>query len=435
MPLPADLLALLNACRADPASDLPRLVLADWLDEHDDPARAEFLRVQCELVRPTLDTERTATLKLRERALIDANWRAWAGGLNEMCCDLIDYEAFINQAVARDQWRQRTQQAPPVPTVARDNPFLAALPWAFSRGLLRVNVTTQTVFAHELRPWARSDEAEWLECFRLLINQRRLYDLSRSIWTPRQIHRFVRLELTISTREANSTLVAETAAANYGQVTRLRLEGEDCSAVAEALMRKKFIRLVSLDVGGTNLPPETLLALAKRTPRLNVLSAWRTPLGDQGFAALLGTSWGETLHTLEVMNCDLGDDAMTSLVESGLLSRLYGPQLNLSMNRIGDAGLAALAESEYLLRFGELVLRENRVGDDGVEALAASPFAANLRYLDLWKNRLTDRGAAALAASPHLGRLRDLNARDNALTEVGRGVLTQRYGAAAKVGF
>ena len=38
--------ALLAAIRANPADDLPRLVYADWLDEHGDPDRAEFIRLQ-----------------------------------------------------------------------------------------------------------------------------------------------------------------------------------------------------------------------------------------------------------------------------------------------------------------------------------------------------------------------------------------------------
>lgn len=39
---------LLSAIAADPADDTPRLVLADWLDEHDDPL-GEFIRVQMAL--------------------------------------------------------------------------------------------------------------------------------------------------------------------------------------------------------------------------------------------------------------------------------------------------------------------------------------------------------------------------------------------------
>ena len=41
--------AFLNALKANPADDTTRLVYADWLDEHGDPLRAEFIRVQCEL--------------------------------------------------------------------------------------------------------------------------------------------------------------------------------------------------------------------------------------------------------------------------------------------------------------------------------------------------------------------------------------------------
>jgi uncharacterized protein (TIGR02996 family) len=46
-----DYLALLRGVRERPADDLPRLVIADWLDEHGEGDRAEFIRVQCELAR------------------------------------------------------------------------------------------------------------------------------------------------------------------------------------------------------------------------------------------------------------------------------------------------------------------------------------------------------------------------------------------------
>lgn len=43
-----DCQALLGAVRATPDADLPRLVLADWLDDHGDPGWAELIRVDCE---------------------------------------------------------------------------------------------------------------------------------------------------------------------------------------------------------------------------------------------------------------------------------------------------------------------------------------------------------------------------------------------------
>lgn len=48
----ADELAFLAAICADSTDDTVRLAYADWLDEQDQPDRAEFIRVQCELARP-----------------------------------------------------------------------------------------------------------------------------------------------------------------------------------------------------------------------------------------------------------------------------------------------------------------------------------------------------------------------------------------------
>lgn len=44
--------ALLAAIAAHPDEDTPRLMFADWLDEHDRPLRAEFIRLQCATKKP-----------------------------------------------------------------------------------------------------------------------------------------------------------------------------------------------------------------------------------------------------------------------------------------------------------------------------------------------------------------------------------------------
>ena len=41
--------AMLTAIRENPSDDTPRLVYADWLEEHGEPERAELVRVGCEL--------------------------------------------------------------------------------------------------------------------------------------------------------------------------------------------------------------------------------------------------------------------------------------------------------------------------------------------------------------------------------------------------
>lgn len=70
--------AFLAAVAADPDDDLPRLVFADWCEENGDPARAEFIRLQCALARqPVPDTD----LRLRSYDLLDANEHRWLDGV------------------------------------------------------------------------------------------------------------------------------------------------------------------------------------------------------------------------------------------------------------------------------------------------------------------------------------------------------------------
>jgi uncharacterized protein (TIGR02996 family) len=51
LPATSDGAALLAAIVAHPDEDTPRLMYADWLDESGEGARAEFIRVQCELAK------------------------------------------------------------------------------------------------------------------------------------------------------------------------------------------------------------------------------------------------------------------------------------------------------------------------------------------------------------------------------------------------
>jgi uncharacterized protein (TIGR02996 family) len=76
---------LLRAIRAAPEDTAMRLVYADWLEEHGDPERAEFIRVQCELAAPErLDPERAKGLRQREQDLLKRHRKTWLGGLGDV---------------------------------------------------------------------------------------------------------------------------------------------------------------------------------------------------------------------------------------------------------------------------------------------------------------------------------------------------------------
>src|SRR5262245_59570255 len=66
--------ALLAVIWEHPHEDTPRLIYADWLDEHGQPERAEFIRVQIELAKVNRwDDAPEPALKQREKEL----WTKW----------------------------------------------------------------------------------------------------------------------------------------------------------------------------------------------------------------------------------------------------------------------------------------------------------------------------------------------------------------------
>jgi uncharacterized protein (TIGR02996 family) len=72
--------ALLRAIEANADEDTPRLVYADWLEEHAtsdaDRGRAEFIRLQCAVAREPPGKRRTA-LAVREHQLLDWHHKEW----------------------------------------------------------------------------------------------------------------------------------------------------------------------------------------------------------------------------------------------------------------------------------------------------------------------------------------------------------------------
>jgi uncharacterized protein (TIGR02996 family) len=75
--------ALLSAIAADPDEDTPRLVYADWLDEHDRHARAEFIRLQIDMARKEalLDFRQLADVEARNAELYKVHRREFLGPL------------------------------------------------------------------------------------------------------------------------------------------------------------------------------------------------------------------------------------------------------------------------------------------------------------------------------------------------------------------
>jgi uncharacterized protein (TIGR02996 family) len=96
--LAEQLLVFLRDVKEAPDDDIPRLILADWLQDHGDP-RGEFIHLQ--VIRARLDGEdpRYPEVQQRERQILRRHALAWLGPLVEpaaewrFCRGLISLEA------------------------------------------------------------------------------------------------------------------------------------------------------------------------------------------------------------------------------------------------------------------------------------------------------------------------------------------------------
>jgi uncharacterized protein (TIGR02996 family) len=96
--------SFLRSIAKEPDDDTSRLVFADWLEERGEAARAEFIRVQCELASAGLAEERRHALRLRERALLDAHRREWCGAFGLPVED-VRFERGLIAGVRPASWK------------------------------------------------------------------------------------------------------------------------------------------------------------------------------------------------------------------------------------------------------------------------------------------------------------------------------------------
>ncbi|HEY7315625.1 MAG TPA: TIGR02996 domain-containing protein [Gemmataceae bacterium] len=76
--------AFLQAIREAPDDDAPRLIYADWLEEHGQTDRAEFIRIQCRRFGISDMDPNAPGLQARAEELLRDNWDVWVGPLREL---------------------------------------------------------------------------------------------------------------------------------------------------------------------------------------------------------------------------------------------------------------------------------------------------------------------------------------------------------------
>lgn len=316
----ADEDGLLEAIIAAPEDDLPRLVYADWLEEHGDADRAALIRLSC---APAPGEQ--------------------AKALEKRCTPAIPKE------------------------------LAETVHWVrFDRGLLEARVQMRGLLTKAFQaagpPWLKS-----IRLFRLLISGE-TKDWSKVANMPLLAQvRMLKVGHNSLKKEGLAALVASPHVAGlFG----LDLSGNQLSygrRLLPLLQAGTLPRLCYLSLADNYLNTDTMRLLAGWRParKLAALDLRGNWVGAGGVSLLVGSELVSELTQLNLRNNYLPDQAIHALVESPHLNRLT--HLWLRNNSITDAGLQALTGSKLLGRLQRLDVSHNRFSGDAAVALALSP--------------------------------------------------------------
>lgn len=186
-----EVVALLQTCKENPDDDTPRLILADWLEDHGDTARAEFIRVQCEAAHLQLAPERLDWLARREGELLVEAGTEWTQ-------PLIDW-------AAEWEWRRgMCLWARPKPEVTRSSDTVARL-------------------------FPRAEQLAWVEGLRLSIHDD--WQIEAITALP-QMNQFARLRIDFSywtSVHASKLAIVLAASPTLANLRELEIGGGDLS--------------------------------------------------------------------------------------------------------------------------------------------------------------------------------------------------------------
>ena len=242
-----EVLAFLQAIKEQPADDLPRLVLADWLEEHGDP-RGELVRQQVMLAHVIPGSGAGQARRMREQELRRLHERDWLGRL----AALVDG-------------------------------------WTCQRGLVQLSLPAATFLGAEFAQLARTEPVAWVDGVRLtfptaavgtavaaspllaglnLLNlggQSVEFDAVRILAASEHVKNLTALELYATALGAEGAR-ALADSAQLGKLRHLDLDGcliGDEGALALAQSRH-LTSLGTLHLRGNRLQSSTLTALRAR---------------------------------------------------------------------------------------------------------------------------------------------------------------------------
>jgi len=299
---------LLQAVLDAPDDDTPRLIYADWLEEHNQPERANFIRVQCELARTSQyhpDTRaRWTELKQIEQSLWDSNKSPWLRELPDISGFWWDtpFERGFVSRCKPDNANVLVDQS----DVWLNMPVCRGVRLTNASGLERL---VQSPCLAEVRHLD-------VECW---IGDTGVSMLARSPFV-RQLKTF---QLN-NCRVSPAVVAMLTRSPHLSHLQRLELRGNPIhNGGAVELANTPFLdQLRVLDLRNTQMNAHGLCELAQSplVQRLEILRLSYNPLGDSGIAELASSPMTTNLILLSIDHTGLTPHGAELLLESPYFS-------------------------------------------------------------------------------------------------------------------
>jgi uncharacterized protein (TIGR02996 family) len=342
--------ALLAAVWAEPHDDTPRLAYADFLQEaggEANAARAEYIRVQCELARLDEDDPRRKSLETRERALARKYRRDWNEGL------------------------------PKPLTRAR---FVRGFVYPRMRGILASQFLA-------LKPNDLAPAPLW--SFRIESGHKRWEAVADSPSLRRVDHLDYGhnlLDEPSAVRLLSSIQMVNVSTLGLG------LSRFTPPAMAALADNDALAHLATLAFGGNHMTDEVFAPLAgsRRLATVRALDLTQNNVSAVSVRVLADSPHAARLRSLDFFGTPIGDDGVRALCRSGWRLR----SLSLAAVGMTDASAADLADWPGLRSLRFLTLGANQLTPQTAKVLAASPHFADGVVISLWTTPLeADRAA------------------------------------------
>ncbi len=395
--------ALLQGIIENPRDDARRLIYADWLEEHNDETRAEFIRTQVAKAKAIDGTTRYAELSNKSKNLFKtagaterrrwiASYSRWFNRkknfLNTLAEEAFD-RGFIGQLkLSFDQFIEHGHKL-----FTQKQPLTKINLWG---SMEQLNLFSQTEAVSKLRGFGLDGLLGSSENFQTFfgspylqqVEYLRLYNVGLTDTT---------LDPLIACEGCNNL---EVLSAWSNRVTDVGVE-KICSAPFS-----NTLRLLNLG-GSRDITDEGVRKIAQNREFRNLkrLYLWETQITDEGFTELFKSKQFK-LETLYLRSCNLG---------IGVAKALCSPQASeLRVIDLWADGSRSDAKSSF--------------GDEGVFELVKSRYLKNLESITLSNRGITDAGADALLETENLPKLNWLALSGNKISSERFAALKEKYG-------